>query len=172
MYECQRAVVGMIKIQERVEADGRVSRRKVLGCGTRRMGCYGVNRGQTSGGGHYSCVGPDLLPMVSGWRRLGAHFRLLRANVGINANVVVCELAHLSVVDTDNLGLLRRTEAEARDKVHNPEDDGSDDKGVAHARGRIGELITDLDPVAVDPATVNGCEAIEESDLLLGKDAG
>jgi len=75
----------------------------------------------------------NLLVMVTGRRRLGAHFLLPRANIGINANVVVRELAHLSVIDTDNLGFLRGTKAEARDKVHHPEDDGGYDKGVGQA---------------------------------------
>jgi len=114
-----------------------------------------------------------LLLCCIGWRRLGAYLLLLRANIGINADIVVCELAHLSVVNTDNLGLLRSTKAEARDKVHAPEDDGSDDKGVAKASARIGELVANLDPVAVDPTTYNRCQAaIESSDLGLGKETG
>lgn len=86
------------------------------------------NRDKASDGHHCSCV---VLLGVAG-RRFGAHFVLLGANIGVNANIVVCELSHLSIVDTDNLSLLRSTEAEARDKVHNPEDDGGHDKGVAH----------------------------------------
>ena len=134
--------------------------------------CLGVarNRGKTSDGSHCSRKVAVLLLRVSG-RRLGADFLLLRANIGINANVVVCELAHLSVVDTHNLSLLRSTEAEARDKVHNPEDDGSHDEGVGNASDTIGELVGELDPVAVDPATFNGCEAtIEIRDVFLSKD--
>lgn len=95
----------------------------------RRCGLgVGRNRDKTSDGSHCLCV---VLLGVTG-RRFGAHFVLLGANIGVDANIVVCELSHLSIVDTDNLGLLRGTEAEARDEVHNPEDDSCHDKGVAH----------------------------------------
>lgn len=103
------------------------------------------------------------------WRRLGTSFLLLRTNIGINADVVVCELAHLSVVDTNNLGFLRSTEAEARDKVHNPEDDGSDDKRVTQASARIGKLEADLFPVMVDPTAWND-SGVEKSNVGLGKE--
>ena len=113
-----------------------------------------------------------LLVIAGGWRRLGTRFLLLRANIGINADVVVCELAHLRVVDTDDLGFFRSTEAEARDKVHNPEDDGSDDKGVTQTSARIGKLEADLLPVMVDPATSNGWAAVESSNFGLSKETG
>jgi len=128
------------------------------------------NKDRPSDGDHSSREVAGLLFMVGG-RGLGAPFMLFRANIGINADVVVCELAHLSVVDTDNLGLLRGTETEARDEVHDPEDDGGDDKGVAQASARIGELVGELDPVLVDPATGYDSEAIEGSDIGLSEDA-
>jgi len=129
------------------------------------------NKDQISDGNHCSRIVVDFLVMVTRWS-LRTYFLLLRANIGINADIVVCELAHLSVVDTDNLGFLRSTEAETRDKVHDPEDDGGDDKGICQASNRIGELVGELDPVAVNPATFNGCQAaIEIGDLGLGKKA-
>lgn len=42
----------------------------------------------------------------------------------VNADVVVRKLAHLCVVDTENLGLLVAAHAAARDVVHDPENDG------------------------------------------------
>ena len=45
------------------------------------------------------------------------------ANLLLEANIVVGELAHIGIIDTKNLGLLRSTEAETRDEMHGPEDD-------------------------------------------------
>lgn len=41
----------------------------------------------------------------------------------LKTNIVVCEFAHLSVVDTENLSLLRCAKAETGDEVHDPQDD-------------------------------------------------
>ena len=112
-----------------------------------------------------------LFVIAGGWR-LGTRFLLLRPNIGINADVVVCELAHLGIIDTDDLGFLRSTEAEARDEVHSPEDDGGHDKGVAQTSARIGKLEADLFPVPVDPASWNRWAAVESSNLGLGEETG
>ena len=46
------------------------------------------------------------------------------SNLLLEANVVVRELAHLSVVHTEDLGLLVRAKAAVRDEVEDPADDG------------------------------------------------
>jgi len=42
----------------------------------------------------------------------------------LEADIVVRELAHVGVIDTEDLGLLSGTETETGDKVHDPENDG------------------------------------------------
>jgi uncharacterized protein (DUF927 family) len=96
---------------------------------------------------------------------------LLRANIGVDTDIVVCKLAHLSVVLANDLSLLGDTESEAWNDVHNPEDDRGDNKGVAEASARISELVAELDPVSVDPATGNDSSTIKSCDFSLGKEA-
>jgi len=67
--------------------------------------------------------GGCLSLLVAAATRLGGGLGAV-ANLLLDADVVVCELAHLGVVDTDNLRFLVGAEAEARDEVHDPEDDG------------------------------------------------
>lgn len=95
----------------------------------------------------------------------------LGAELGVNSNVVVRELAHLSVVDTDDLGLLVGAEAAAGDEVHDPEDDGGHDEGVGDAGGGVGELVAELDPVVVEPASGDDSDAVEGSDGRLSEEA-
>lgn len=41
----------------------------------------------------------------------------------VDTNVIVRELAHLRIVDTEDLGIFGRTQTEAGDEVHDPQDD-------------------------------------------------
>lgn len=45
-------------------------------------------------------------------------------DTSINADVVIRELAHLGIVDTEDLRLFRGAQTEAGNEVHDPEDDG------------------------------------------------
>jgi len=96
---------------------------------------------------------------------LGAKFR-------VNCHVVVSELAHLSIIDTDDLGLLVGAETAAGDEVHDPEDDGGHDKRVGDTSARVGELMAKLDPVVVEPTSRDGGETVECGDGSLSKEAG
>lgn len=87
-----------------------------------------------------------------------------------HANVVVGELAHLAVVNTDNLRLLGRAETQEGNEVHHPANDRRHDEGVCEASGGVGKLVAKLDPVVVDPASIDGGQAIVESDALFGKE--
>lgn len=95
----------------------------------------------------------------------------LGAKLSVDCNVVVSELAHLGVVDTDNLGLFVGAEAAAGDEVHDPEDDGGHDEGVGDAGGGVCELVAELDPVVVEPASGNGGDAVKGSDGRLSEEA-
>lgn len=109
--------------------------------------------------------------LTRGWA-LGTHLRLLGTQVGINANIVVGELSHLSIIDANDLGLLRSAKSEAWDEVHDPKDDGGHDERVAEASAAVGELVAQLDVVAIWPASRDLGEAVEVGDISLGEEGG
>jgi len=94
------------------------------------------------------------------------------ANLGLKTHIVVCELAHFSIIDTDDLGFFvaAETEVAAREVVHEPENDSGHNEGVGQARNRIGELVTQLDPMMVQPPAWDDSESIEAGDTSLGKE--
>ncbi|KAG8965179.1 hypothetical protein FRC00_009872 [Tulasnella sp. 408] len=94
------------------------------------------------------------------------------AGLSVDSNAVVRELAHLSVIDIDDLGLLVGADAAARDEVHDPKDDCGQDEGVGDAGGRVGELVAELDPVVVEPTSGDDSDAVEGSDGRLSEEAG
>ena len=53
-------------------------------------------------------------------------------NTSVDANVVVSELAHLCVVDSEDLGVFGSAETETGDEVHDPKDYGLGAKGAAN----------------------------------------
>lgn len=106
------------------------------------------------------------------WWTLRAHVRFFGTEVGINANVVVSELSHLSIIDTNNLGFLRSAESAPRDEVHNPEDDGGRDQRVREAGAAVSSLIAKLDPVVVNPTTTDDGDAIKSGNVLLSEKSG
>lgn len=79
-------------------------------------------------------------------------------------DVVVGELAELAVVDADVLILGVDAQGHARDEVHEEEDDAGEGEGVAEDGADAGELVAELDPVAVDPADWGVGGAIEVGD--------
>lgn len=88
----------------------------------------------------------------------------LGAKLSIDCNVVVSELAHLGIVNTNDLGLFVGAEAAAGDEVHDPEDDGGHDEGVGDTGGGVSELVAELDPVVVEPASRDSGNAVKGSD--------
>lgn len=56
--------------------------------------------------------------------------------------------------------------------MHDPEDDGGHDEGVGKTGGRVGELVSELDVVVVEPTAGNYGDAIEAGDRGLGKETG
>jgi hypothetical protein len=85
--------------------------------------------------------------------------------------VVVCELADLSVVDAEDLGLLSSAEGEARDQVHQEEDDAGQGEGVEAACHGICELIAELHPVVVEPAAGDHGYAIQMCNVVGGEES-
>lgn len=85
-------------------------------------------------------------------------------------NVVVRELANLNVVNTKNLLLFRSAKPQGWDpgaqEAKSTQDDASSAEGVGTACDRVGKLVAQLDPVVVEPATVNLSGAVEVSDVV------
>lgn len=88
----------------------------------------------------------------------------------LEADIVVCEFTHVSVIDTEDLSLLSGAETETRDEVHDPEDDGRNNEGVRESGGGISELMAKLDVVVVQPTTGDFSDAVESSDAGLGEE--
>lgn len=82
------------------------------------------------------------------------------AGVALDLDVIVRELAELDVVDADVLVLGRHAQAQARDQVHEEQDDACQDERVGEAGNGVGELVRELDVVVVDPATGEYAEAV------------
>ena len=81
-------------------------------------------------------------------------------------DIVVRKLAQLMVVDAEYLCLFGGTQAEARDQVHDEENDAGAEEGVGEAGDGIRELIAELDVVPVEPATGDNGHAVEVGDVV------
>jgi hypothetical protein len=85
-------------------------------------------------------------------------------------NVVVCELANLSIVDTQDLSFLGGAEGQAGDQVHDEEDEAGSAEGVGTSGDGVSELVAELHPVMVEPAAWNLGEAIEMCYVISGEE--
>lgn len=83
--------------------------------------------------------------------RLGARVRRV-GHVARHLNIVVGKLAELAVVEAELLLLGADAEGQTRDEVHEEEEDAGQDKGPGERGAGAGELVTELDPVVLDPA--------------------
>ena len=81
-------------------------------------------------------------------------------------HVIVRELADLGVVHAQHLGFLRGAQLQTGDQVHDEEDEAGAAEGVGEAADGVGELVGQLDPVAVEPAAGDGGEAVEVGDVV------
>jgi hypothetical protein len=111
----------------------------------------------------------------------------------LNANIAICELAHIGVIDTEDLHLFCGTERKTGNDVHDPEDDSLDgidktllkkktkkkrrgtyrhDERVGKSRDEIRELMGKLDVMLVQPTTGNDGDPVESSDAGPREEAG
>lgn len=67
-------------------------------------------------------------------------------------DIVVGKLAQLAVVAANGLVLCAHAEGQTGDKVHEEEDEAGEDERPAEGCADAGELVAELDVVAVDPA--------------------
>lgn len=89
------------------------------------------------------------------------HQRIAIDHITRQFNIVVCELADLSIVHAEDFSFFAGAETQAGDEVHDEEDDAGAAEGVGEARDGVGELVGELDPVAVEPAALDDGEAVE-----------
>jgi hypothetical protein len=67
-------------------------------------------------------------------------------------NVIVGELAELAVIHANLLLGGGGTEGQTGDEVHEEQDDAGEDEGPGEAGEGTGDLVAELDEVAVNPA--------------------
>lgn len=67
-------------------------------------------------------------------------------------DVVVGELAELAVVEAELLLLGGHAQGQAGDEVHDEEQEAGQDEGPGEGGAGAGNLVTELDPVVLDPA--------------------
>ena len=91
--------------------------------------------------------------------------------ISAHLDVVVCKLAELVVVQTQQLGLLASAEVQSGDVVDDVGDDGGHDKGVGGRGDNVGDLDVHLAVIVVDPpARQNaGIDAVEADDVVCAK---
>jgi hypothetical protein len=85
-------------------------------------------------------------------------------------NVIVSKLANLSVVDTQDLGLLGSAKLQTRDQVEQEENEAGSAKRVDASGHGISELVAELHPVVVDPAAGDLREAVQMSYVICGEE--
>lgn len=76
------------------------------------------------------------------------------------------KLANLGVVNAQDFGFFTRTQVETRDQVHDEQDDTCPDEGVRSSGERIRKLVPDLDPVLVDPSSVNLSDPVQSRNIV------
>lgn len=81
-------------------------------------------------------------------------------------DVVVRKLSKLAIIETHLLLLGRDTQAEARNEVHEEENDASHDEGVGKSSNTVGELVSELDVVLVEPTAGDDAEAVEVRNVV------
>ena len=76
-------------------------------------------------------------------------------------NIIVGELAKLSIIHTNDFFFRGCAEGETWDEIHDEEDDAGADEGIGETGNGVCELVAELDPVAVEPAAGDGGNAVK-----------
>lgn len=115
----------------------------------------------------------DLLALLDAGGAARDHLAVdvVRGRAG-QLNVVVGKLAELSIVQTKLLLLGGHAQAQAGHEVHEEENQAGHDKGVAETRDTVGQLVAELDPVVVEPATVDLGEAVQVGNVVSSEEGG
>lgn len=71
------------------------------------------------------------------------------------------ELSNLGIVHTKNLSLLTGTETETRDEIHDEENYAGSSKGIGKSSDGVGQLVSQLNIVVIEPTSCDDSVAIE-----------
>jgi hypothetical protein len=76
-------------------------------------------------------------------------------------HIIISKLSDLRLIETQLLLLHIHPQAQARNEIHQEEDDAGAEEGIREAGHAVGELVRELDVVAVEPAARDHGEAIQ-----------
>lgn len=88
----------------------------------------------------------------------------------LEANVIVREFTHFVVINSDDLRLFRAAETEARNEVHDPENNGRHHERIAKAGAGVSKLPPQLRPVSVEPTALDNGQTVKACNRLLCED--
>lgn len=93
------------------------------------------------------------------------HITLLTHNnigkLASQLNIIVSKLSELCIIHAQCLFILRCSETESRNEVHEEENDTGAEERISEARHAVCELVGELDPVMVEPTAGNLAKAVE-----------
>lgn len=81
-------------------------------------------------------------------------------------NVVIRKLSELTIIETHFLLLSSHAQAEAGYKVHEEQNDAGQNKGIGETGNTVGQLVSELNVVLVEPAAIDLAETIEVRDVV------
>lgn len=87
-------------------------------------------------------------------------------------NIVVGKLADFGVINTEDLALFTCAEMEPRDEVKNEEDSTGQNERIGTAGKRVGKLNRELDPIVIEPATLDRGDTVEAGDGVGSEESG
>lgn len=91
-------------------------------------------------------------------------------DIASKLDIVVCELADLNIINTKDFLLFTSTKLENRkefaDAIKSGENQAGSDERICTTSKRVGDLVAELDPVVVQPATGNHAVTIEMRNVV------
>jgi hypothetical protein len=84
----------------------------------------------------------------------------------MQTNGTYSKLANLGIIDTHDLIFLGSAKAEAGNEVHDEKDNAGSKEGISHSGDRVSKLVSQLDIVLVDPATINLGDTIKVRNVV------
>ena len=87
-------------------------------------------------------------------------------DLALMLNIIVGEFPKLRVIDSDDFRLLRCAEGKTRDEVHDEKDEAGAEEAIGETGDTVGELISELDVIAVQPAAIDGRETVKMGNIV------
>lgn len=116
--------------------------------------------------------GPALVMVLAGKHAPRLAWVHVVQHLARQLDVIVGELANLGVVDTQDLGFLGGAQMHAWDQVEDEKDERRADEGVGSPGKGVSELVAELDPVVVEPATLDDLDVVQMGDVVSGEKGG